>query len=71
MYSLNSRVSFKSANESGFNSVRMWAEAEHFRYDKVAEVSKGQVFAMTGRRDNATNDIHVDVETYVHVRPLS
>lgn len=46
MYSLNSRVSFKSANESGFNS--------------------GQVFAMTGRRDNATNDIHVDVETYVH-----
>ncbi|AFR96011.2 hypothetical protein C343_04125 [Cryptococcus neoformans C23] len=44
MYSLNSRVSFRSANESGFNSV----------------------FAMTGRRDNATNDIHVDVETYVH-----
>lgn len=26
---------------------------------------------MTGRRDNATNDIHVDVETYVHVSPLS
>lgn len=35
MYSLNSRVSFRSANESGFNSVRMWAEAEHFRYDKL------------------------------------
>ncbi|KGB76008.2 hypothetical protein CNBG_1846 [Cryptococcus deuterogattii R265] len=47
MYSLNSRVSFKSANKSGFNN-------------------SGQVFAMTGRRDNATNDIHVDVETYVH-----
>ncbi|KIR72205.1 hypothetical protein I310_04259 [Cryptococcus deuterogattii CA1014] len=51
MYSLNSRVSFKSANKSGFNN---------------SVLSKGQVFAMTGRRDNATNDIHVDVETYVH-----
>ncbi|WVQ90000.1 hypothetical protein IAS59_003776 [Cryptococcus gattii] len=46
MYSLNSRVSFKSANKNGFNP--------------------GQIFAMTGRRDNVTNDIHVDVETYVH-----
>ncbi|XAO25152.1 hypothetical protein I312_103962 [Cryptococcus bacillisporus CA1280] len=24
------------------------------------------LFPMTGRRDSATNDIHVDVETYVH-----
>lgn len=42
MYSLNSRVSFKSANESGFNSVRMWAEAEHFRYDKLLKFPRAK-----------------------------
>ncbi|WVQ81179.1 hypothetical protein IAT38_003301 [Cryptococcus sp. DSM 104549] len=56
LYSLNSRISFHSVEGS----------------DKAAT---GQVFAMTTRRDdteNATaiagpNDIHVNVETYVHL----
>lgn len=43
MYSLNSRVSFKSANKSGFNnSVRMWMEVGHFRHDKLLKFPRAK-----------------------------